>query len=96
MSPDQIHKLTHAIIHQELPKHRGQEAILDIVTFAQEWLEAHATPRPEVVGSLAMQMNQRALDEEKVSFSCLARGDDVIKTRSGPNAEGEGADGGRN
>ncbi|KAJ8489382.1 hypothetical protein ONZ45_g13600 [Pleurotus djamor] len=66
LSPDQIHKLTHAIIHQELPKHRGQEAILDIVTFAQEWLEAHATPRPEVVGSLAMQMNQRALDEEKV------------------------------
>jgi hypothetical protein len=38
-----------------------------IVTLAQEWIAANVIPPVEVIGSLALQMNQRAIDEERVS-----------------------------
>jgi hypothetical protein len=38
-----------------------------VVNSIQEWLGANIKPPVEVVGSLALQMNQRAMDEERVS-----------------------------
>jgi len=40
--------------------------VMEIVTNCQEWLQANVVPPVEVAGSLAVQMNQRAEDEEKV------------------------------
>jgi len=37
-----------------------------IVTFVQEWLAQHIVPPVEAIGSLALQMKQRAMEEEKV------------------------------
>ena len=45
---------------------------IKIVTFCQDWIANNVTPPKEVVGSLAIQMNQRALDQERVcAFSLL-------------------------
>lgn len=42
------------------------------MTFAQEWLASNVIPQVEKPGSLAVQMNQRAMDEERVrAFSCF-------------------------
>lgn len=40
---------------------------LEIVNFVQEWLSGNVKPPVEVVGSLALQMTQRAMDVEKAS-----------------------------
>ena len=38
-----------------------------IVNFVQDWLSENVKPPVEVVGSLALQMTQRAMDVEKAS-----------------------------
>jgi translation initiation factor 2-alpha kinase 4 len=38
---------------------------VQIVSFAQDWLRAHVIPPAEVVGSLALQMTQRAVEEAR-------------------------------
>lgn len=41
---------------------------VQIVTFAQEWMNENVKPPSEVSGSLAVQMNRRAAEQEKVSL----------------------------
>ena len=41
-------------------------SFIKIVTFCQDWIVNNVIPPEEVVGSLAVQMNQRALDQERV------------------------------
>ncbi|KAI0635341.1 Serine/threonine-protein kinase [Trametes polyzona] len=60
----QVAKLEHAI-QQEAQKYKGQEMVFQIVTFAQEWMNDHVKPPREVSGSLAAQMNRRAVEQEK-------------------------------
>ncbi|KAJ3566582.1 hypothetical protein NP233_g6910 [Leucocoprinus birnbaumii] len=64
ITPDQVTKLTQAIT-REAQKCRGSEMVFQIVNFAQEWIAANVVPPVEVTGSLALQMNQRAMDEER-------------------------------
>ncbi|KIL60768.1 hypothetical protein M378DRAFT_906708 [Amanita muscaria Koide BX008] len=64
ITPDQVSKLTHGI-NIEAQKLKGSEMVFQIVTFVQEWLVSNISPPVEVVGSLALQMNQRAMDEER-------------------------------
>ncbi|KAF8148631.1 kinase-like domain-containing protein [Crassisporium funariophilum] len=60
----QISKLYHEIT-AEAQKLRGNEMVFSIVTLCQDWISNHVTPPVEVVGSLALQMNQRAMEEER-------------------------------
>lgn len=39
-----------------------------IASFSQGWIESNIEPPVEVPGSLALQMKQRALEEEQVSL----------------------------
>ncbi|KAF9457367.1 kinase-like domain-containing protein [Collybia nuda] len=64
LNNDQVTKLSHEIV-SEAQKYRGSEMVFQIVTFCQDWLASHVKPLVEAVGSLALQMNQRAMDEEK-------------------------------
>ena len=43
--------------------------IRKLVTACQDWIADNVKPSPEVPGSLASQMNQRAEDEERVDTS---------------------------
>ncbi|KAF5357565.1 hypothetical protein D9757_013020 [Collybiopsis confluens] len=45
---------------------------MEIVTFCQDWMAANVTPVVEAPGSLALQMNMRAEDEEKEKAEALA------------------------
>ncbi|KZT71101.1 Serine/threonine-protein kinase [Daedalea quercina L-15889] len=51
-------------IHAEAQKQKGGEMVFQIVTFAQDWIANNVKPPVEVVGSLAMEMNRRAYEEE--------------------------------
>ncbi|KIK54868.1 hypothetical protein GYMLUDRAFT_206162 [Collybiopsis luxurians FD-317 M1] len=64
LSNEQITKLSHAI-HAEAQNHRGSECVMEIVTFCQDWVATNVIPVVEAPGSLALQMNMRAEDEEK-------------------------------
>ncbi|KAF9527861.1 other/PEK/GCN2 protein kinase [Crepidotus variabilis] len=64
INDNQVSRLSHEI-NAEAQKLRGSEMVFTIVTFAQDWISANVTPPVEVVGSLAVQMNQRAIDEER-------------------------------
>ncbi|OSC98901.1 Serine/threonine-protein kinase [Trametes coccinea BRFM310] len=57
-------KLEHAV-QQEAQKYKGQEMVFQIVTFAQDWMKDHVKPPTEVSGSLAAQMNRRAIEQER-------------------------------
>ncbi|CDO76045.1 hypothetical protein BN946_scf184959.g3 [Trametes cinnabarina] len=57
-------RLEHAV-QQEAQKYRGQEMVFQIVTFAQDWLKDNVKPPTEVSGSLAAQMNRRAIEQER-------------------------------
>lgn len=52
-------------INAEAQKQRGTEMVFNIISAGSEWLESHVVPPAEVSGSLAVQMNKRALNEEK-------------------------------
>src|SRR5580658_5687121 len=39
---------------------------IKLVTFCQEWITNNVSPPPEVPGSLATEMEKRALEEERV------------------------------
>ncbi|KAF9482948.1 hypothetical protein BDN70DRAFT_828321 [Pholiota conissans] len=52
-------------INAEAQHHKGNVMVFEIVSFAQEWLRENVNPPPEVVGSLALQMNQRAIEEAR-------------------------------
>ncbi|PPQ64064.1 hypothetical protein CVT24_008877 [Panaeolus cyanescens] len=60
----QVAKLSHEI-NVEAQKLRGFEMVFSIVTFCQDWITKNITPPVEAIGSLALQMSQRARDEEK-------------------------------
>ena len=45
--------------------------LVKIITFCQDWISTNVTPPEEVFGSLAVQMKQRALDEERVCIFSL-------------------------
>jgi translation initiation factor 2-alpha kinase 4 len=47
-------------------------SFIKIVTFCQDWIVNNVIPPEEVVGSLAVQMNQRALDQERVRTFSLS------------------------
>ncbi|KAJ3758340.1 kinase-like domain-containing protein [Lentinula raphanica] len=64
LSNEQVTKLSHAI-HAEAQSHRGSEMVMEIVTFCQDWISDNVVPTVEAPGSLALQMNLRAEDEEK-------------------------------
>ncbi|KAF8639379.1 hypothetical protein AX17_001535 [Amanita inopinata Kibby_2008] len=61
---DQVSKLSHAIT-VEAQKCKGSEMVFQIVNFIQDWIMNNVKPPVEVVGSLALQMNQRAMDAER-------------------------------
>ncbi|KAJ7702683.1 kinase-like domain-containing protein [Mycena rosella] len=62
---DQVTTLIHAI-QNEARNCRGAEMTFQIVTFCQDWLTSHVVPPIEIPGSLANQMTQRALEEERI------------------------------
>ncbi|KAH6903402.1 other/PEK/GCN2 protein kinase [Coprinopsis sp. MPI-PUGE-AT-0042] len=64
LSPDQISKLQQ-LINAEAQKQRGNEMVFTIANLCQDWLVTNVAPLVEVSGSLAVQMTQRALDEER-------------------------------
>ncbi|KAJ3727200.1 kinase-like domain-containing protein [Lentinula guzmanii] len=64
LTNEQVTKLSHAI-HAEAQSHRGSEMVMEIVTFCQDWMTDNVVPAIEAPGSLALQMNLRAEDEEK-------------------------------
>ncbi|KAF8170288.1 kinase-like domain-containing protein [Mycena galopus ATCC 62051] len=53
-------------IQNETKNCRGAEMIFQIVTFCQDFLSSHIVPSIDIPGSLANQMTQRALEEERV------------------------------
>ncbi|KAF8345771.1 kinase-like domain-containing protein [Amanita rubescens] len=61
---EQVTRLSHAV-NGEAQKCRGSEMVFQIVNFVQEWFSENVRPPVEVVGSLAVQMTQRAMDEER-------------------------------
>ncbi|KAL0961127.1 hypothetical protein HGRIS_006101 [Hohenbuehelia grisea] len=50
------------VIQEEIRDKKGVEIVYDVVECARQWIDANVVPPVEVVGSLAMQMNQRARD----------------------------------
>ncbi|KAJ7668466.1 kinase-like domain-containing protein [Mycena polygramma] len=62
---DQVTTLVSAI-QNEARNCRGAEMTFQIVTFCQDWLTSHVIPPIDIPGSLANQMTQRALEEERV------------------------------
>ncbi|TFK91310.1 Serine/threonine-protein kinase [Polyporus arcularius HHB13444] len=64
LRPDEITKLNNAI-HNEAQQLKGMEMVFQIVCFAKDWLDANVKPPTEVVGSLATEMNRRAVEEER-------------------------------
>ena len=46
--------------------------MVKIVTFCQDWIVSNLTPPEEVLGSLAVQMNQCVLDQERVRTFTLS------------------------
>ncbi|KII86233.1 hypothetical protein PLICRDRAFT_114396 [Plicaturopsis crispa FD-325 SS-3] len=64
ISQEQIAKLSNAI-HAEAQRSKGSVMVFEIITFAQTWLEENVALATEAPGSLAMQMSQRAMDEER-------------------------------
>ncbi|KAI0066910.1 Serine/threonine-protein kinase [Artomyces pyxidatus] len=64
LTNEQITKLSNRI-HTEAKQSKGAEMVFHIGTFAQEWILANVEPPVEVVGSLATEMNRRALEEER-------------------------------
>ncbi|KAI0828484.1 Serine/threonine-protein kinase [Trametes gibbosa] len=73
-------KLEYAI-QQEAQKYKGQEMVFQMVTFAQEWMSEHIKPPSEVSGSLAVQMNRRAVEQEKASIRQSSRSTRARKQR---------------
>ncbi|KAJ7101250.1 kinase-like domain-containing protein [Mycena belliarum] len=65
ISNEQTTTLLHAI-QNEARNCRGAEMTFQIVTFCQDWLTSHVVPPVEIPGSLANQMTQRALEEERL------------------------------
>ncbi|KAI0666498.1 Serine/threonine-protein kinase [Trametes maxima] len=64
LTKGQVAKLEHAI-QREAQAYKGQEMVFQIATFAQDWLKDHVKPAKEASGSLAAQMNRRAVEEER-------------------------------
>ncbi|KAJ7596327.1 kinase-like domain-containing protein [Mycena floridula] len=64
LSNEQLVQLNQAI-HAEAHAKRGSEMVFEIVTFSADWLSENVRPPVETVGSLALQMNLRAVDEAK-------------------------------
>ncbi|SJL11916.1 uncharacterized protein ARMOST_15330 [Armillaria ostoyae] len=61
---DQITKLNQAL-QNEVRASPRTEMVFQIVTFCQDWLSENVAAPAEVIGSLAVQMKQRAAEEER-------------------------------
>ncbi|KAK0506828.1 kinase-like domain-containing protein, partial [Armillaria luteobubalina] len=61
---DQITKLNHTL-QNEVRASPRTEMVFQIVTFCQDWLSENVAAPAEVIGSLALQMKQRAAEEER-------------------------------
>ncbi|KAG6856809.1 hypothetical protein H0H87_000506 [Tephrocybe sp. NHM501043] len=64
LSNDDVTILSHKIT-AEAQKNRGTEMVFEIVSLCEDWLENNVKPKNEVPGSLAVQMTQRAMEEER-------------------------------
>ncbi|KAG5641706.1 hypothetical protein DXG03_004410 [Asterophora parasitica] len=64
LNNDQITTLSHGIT-AEAQRNKGAEIVFQIVDFCEGWMEKNVRPPTEVRGSLAVQMTQRAKDEEQ-------------------------------
>ncbi|KAJ7078717.1 hypothetical protein B0H15DRAFT_1025779 [Mycena belliarum] len=65
ISNEQTTTLLH-VIQNEARNCRGAEMNFQIFTFCQDWLTSHVVPPVELPGSLAKQMTQHALEEERL------------------------------
>ncbi|KAG6898698.1 hypothetical protein C0993_005051 [Termitomyces sp. T159_Od127] len=66
LKDDDVATLSHKMT-SEAQKIRGMEMVFEIVGLCQDWMETNIKPKDEVTGSLAVQMTQRAQEEERVS-----------------------------
>ncbi|PFH46932.1 hypothetical protein AMATHDRAFT_7250 [Amanita thiersii Skay4041] len=64
ITQEQVTLLAHAI-SVEVQKHKGFEMVFQIVDFTKDWIAGNIKPPVEVVGSLALQMTQRAMELER-------------------------------
>ncbi|KAF5376991.1 hypothetical protein D9615_007308 [Tricholomella constricta] len=64
LNNEQITTLSHGIM-AEAQRNRGAEMVFQIVDFCEGWVEKNINPPSEAPGSLAVQMTQRAMDEER-------------------------------
>ncbi|KAG6906507.1 hypothetical protein DXG01_013561 [Tephrocybe rancida] len=64
LSSDDVTILSHKIT-AEAQRNRGTEMVFEIVSLCQDWLENNVKPKCEVPGSLAVQMTQRAMEEQR-------------------------------
>ncbi|KAG6834919.1 hypothetical protein H0H93_006386 [Arthromyces matolae] len=64
LSNDDVTTLTHKIT-AEAQKNRGSEMVFDTVTYCEDWMRDNVKMKTEAPGSLAVQMMQRAEEEEK-------------------------------
>ncbi|KAF8883813.1 hypothetical protein BD779DRAFT_1674349 [Infundibulicybe gibba] len=64
LNNEQITKLAQAI-HVEVRASQGSEMVFQIASLCQEWISTNVTPTIEPQGSLALQMIQRAEEEQR-------------------------------
>ncbi|KAG6888788.1 hypothetical protein C0992_007518 [Termitomyces sp. T32_za158] len=64
LKDDDVATLSHKIT-SESQKIRGMEMVFEIVGLCQDWMENNIKPKDEVTGSLAVQMTQRAEEEQR-------------------------------
>ncbi|KAF8060720.1 kinase-like domain-containing protein [Lyophyllum atratum] len=64
LNNDQVTTLSHRIT-AEAQKNRGAEMVFQIIDVCQDWMELNVKPRSSSPASLALQMTQRAMLEER-------------------------------
>lgn len=64
LKPQHIAKLS-SVIHAETQKLKDTETVFSAVAAAQDWLQNNVMPPVEPIGSLATEMNRRALEAEQ-------------------------------
>ncbi|KAI0746241.1 Serine/threonine-protein kinase [Daedaleopsis nitida] len=84
--PDEITKLNHAI-HSEALRRKGSEMVFEMVCFVKDWIGENIKPPIEVVGSLATEMNRRAVEEERAKKQREEQEAEAQKRREAEYAE---------
>ncbi|KAF7297638.1 hypothetical protein MKEN_01386800 [Mycena kentingensis (nom. inval.)] len=65
IAPEQVARLKQ-VLHTEAKNSQGTELLFQIITAGQDWLEQNITPAIDIPGSLANQMQLRALEEDRL------------------------------